>query len=45
MNIVVINASPRKIGNTAESCKQVVEGAMDVSADVKYVNLYIYEFK
>jgi len=41
MNIVVINASPRKRGNTADLCKQVVEGAMDVGADVEYVNLYI----
>ena len=45
MNIVVINASPRKRGNTAELCKQVVEGAMDVGADVEYVNLYSYDFK
>ena len=45
MNIVVINASPRKRGNTADLCKQVVEGAMDVGADVEYVNLYSYDFK
>ena len=45
MNIVVINASPRKRGNTAELCKHVVEGAMDIGADVEYVNLYSYDFK
>lgn len=27
MNVVVINASPRKRGNTSELCKNVVEGA------------------
>ena len=32
MNVVVINASPRKRGNTAELCKNVAEGAMDNGA-------------
>ena len=36
MNIVVINASPRKRGNTAELCKNVVEGAENNDADVIY---------
>ena len=45
MNIVVINASPRKRGNTAQLCKKVVGGAMDNGADVEYVNLYSYDFK
>lgn len=35
MNIVVINASPRKRGNTAQLCKKVVDGAMDSGADVE----------
>ena len=38
MNIVVINASPRKRGNTAQLCKKVVEGAMDNGADVHLVD-------
>lgn len=29
MKLIVINASPRKKGNTAELCKKVVEGAED----------------
>ena len=45
MNVVVINASPRKRGNTAELCKNVVEGAMDNGADVEYINLYSYDFR
>ena len=45
MNIVVINASPRKKANTAQLCKKVVDGAMDNSADVEYINLYSYDFK
>lgn len=45
MNVIVINASPRKKGNTAELCKNVVEGARDKGADVKYIDLYTYDFK
>lgn len=45
MNIVVINASPRKRANTAQLCKKVVDGAMDNGADVEYINLYSYDFK
>lgn len=45
MNIVVLNASPRKRGNTAQLCKKVVDGAMDNGADVEYINLYSYDFK
>lgn len=45
MNIVVINASPRKRGNTAQLCKKVVEGAIDEGADVEYIDLYSYDFK
>ena len=36
MNLTVINASPRKRGNTAELCKNVVEGAENNDADVIY---------
>ena len=32
MNLVVVNASPRKKGNTAKLCKKVVDGAMDNGA-------------
>ena len=45
MNIVVINASPRKRGNTAQLCKKVVEGATDGGADVEYIDLYSHDFK
>ena len=45
MNLIVINASPRKKGNTAELCKNVAEGAEDNGANVKYIDLYTYDFK
>lgn len=45
MNVVVINASPRKRGNTAKLCKSVADGAMDNDAEVEYLNLYSYDFK
>lgn len=45
MNVVVLNASPRKRGNTAQLCKKVVEGAESNDADVEYIDLYSYDFK
>ena len=45
MKIVVINASPRKRGNTAELCKNVIKGAQDNGADVEFFNLYSYNLK
>ena len=45
MNLTVINASPRKRGNTAELCKNVVEGAQSNGANVEYIDLYTYDFK
>ena len=45
MNLVVINASPRKKGNTAKLCKKVVDGAMDNGANVEFINLYSYDFE
>ena len=45
MTIVVINASPRKRGNTAKLCKSVVDGAIDNGADVEYIDLYSHDFK
>ena len=35
MNVVVINASLRKRGNTAKLCKSVVDGAKDNGSDVE----------
>ena len=45
MNIIVINASPRKRGNTAKLCKNVVEGVKSENAEVEFINLYDYDFK
>ena len=45
MNVVVINASPRKRANTAQLCKKVADGARDNGADVEYFDLYSYDFK
>ena len=45
MNVVVLNASPRKRGNTAQLCKKVVEGAKSINAHVEYIDLYSYDFK
>ena len=44
-NVVVINASPRKKGNTAKLCKKVVDGAMDNGANVEFINLYSYDLR
>ena len=44
MNLTVINASPRKRGNTAELCNNVVEGAQSNGAS-GYIDLYTYDFK
>lgn len=43
--MIVINASPRKKGNTAELCRNVVEGAKSNNAEVWMINLYDYDFK
>ena len=43
MNIIVINASPRKKGNTAKLCENVAEGSESKGADVEYINLYDYD--
>ncbi|WP_405272311.1 flavodoxin family protein [Methanobrevibacter sp.] len=45
MNLTVINVSPRKRGNTAELCKNVVEGAQSNGTNVEYIDLYSYDFK
>lgn len=45
MKIIVLNASPRKRGNTAKLCKSVVKGAKSNDADVEFINLYSYDFK
>jgi len=45
MNIIVINASPRKKGNTSKLCKNVAEGSESKGSDVEYINLYDYDFK
>lgn len=45
MNIVVINASPRKNANTSKLCQKVAQAAEDNDATVEYVNLYDYTFK
>lgn len=45
INIIVLNASPRKRGNTAKLCQNVVKGAESKDANVEYINLYDYDFK
>lgn len=45
MNIIVLNASPRKDANTGKLCQKVVEGAEKENAEVEYYNLYDYSFK
>ena len=47
MNIVVINGSPRKDGNTAKMCQAFVDGAKSTTDEisVEIVNLYDVDFK
>lgn len=47
MNIVIINGSPRKDGNTALMCQAFADGAISQRHDatVETVNLYEAEFK
>ena len=40
MKVLVLNASPRKTGNTANLLKSAADGARDVGAEVEYINLY-----
>ena len=40
MKVLVLNASPRKTGNTAKLLKSAADGARDVGAEVEYINLY-----
>ena len=40
MKALVLNASPRKTGNTAKLLKSAADGAGDVGAEVEYINLY-----
>ena len=42
MNLTVINASPRKRGNTAELCKNVVEGAQSNGASGIHWFVYLW---
>lgn len=44
-NIIAINGSPRKNGNTAELLKSALEGAASVGAKTEIVNLYDLNFK
>lgn len=47
MEIIAINGSPRKNGNTATLCKKFLEGAASVGEDVNttLVNLYDLDYK
>ena len=44
-NVIAINGSPRKNGNTAELLKSAMQGAKDTGAQVELVNLYSLNFK
>lgn len=47
MNIVIINGSPRKDGNTVKMCRAFADGAISQKHDatVEIVNLYDFDFK
>ncbi|MBR0472713.1 MAG: flavodoxin family protein [Methanosphaera sp.] len=45
MKMIVLNASPRKDGNTAILCENIIQGAESCSAEIEYYNLYDYTFK
>ena len=42
--VIILNASPRKNFNTAKLLKEAQKGAESAGADVKYYNLYDYNF-
>lgn len=44
MNTILINASPRKNGNTAQLLQEAKKGAESVGAQVEYINLYDLNF-
>lgn len=44
MNTILINASPRKNGNTAQLLQEAGKGAASVGAQVEYLNLYSLSF-
>ncbi len=45
MNVIVINGSPRKKGNTGTLLKKALEGAKSVGAKTELINLYDLNFK
>ena len=44
-NLIAINGSPRRNGNTAQLLQQAMQGAQDAGATVEIVNLYALNFK
>ena len=44
MKVMVLNASPRKAGNTAKLLKAAADGARDAGAEVEYIDLYDLTF-
>lgn len=45
MKLLILNASPRKNGNTSRLCQKVKEGAENKKAEIEYIDLYDYTFK
>lgn len=45
MNVIAINGSPRKKGNTDTLLKKALEGAKSVGAKIELINLYDLNFK
>ena len=44
-NLIAINGSPRRNGNTAELLKHAMQGAKDSGASAELINLYALNFK
>ena len=44
-NLIAINGSPRRNGNTAQLLQQAIKGAQDAGASAEMVNLYALNFK
>lgn len=44
MKTMVLNASPRRNGNTAKLLKSTADGARDAGAEVEYIDLYNLTF-
>lgn len=44
MKVIVLNATPRKAGNTSQLLKSAAKGAKEAGAEVEFIHLYDLNF-